>query len=808
MAYEVVHINGKHPKVNYDTFESDIKKLFGNKVDAKVYIFNGFPAALDTDFRIDVLLIIAIRNVSGNYIYMKNVADKSVYLHNLVIPLYIKEEFEEVKIKLRRDSLNTIDYEINFERDFRSVQFQLSAYLKTRCGLEAEPVFVHPLIFIVNEKKQLTNYIVSGPQLRFNEVINFFKANDTFYLNSYRPWSNPAYFTDMSEDVNLIVEQLALDSEEGYITKSKIERFAKQLAQPRRIFDELGSKIVIVEGKAGSGKSSELLLATLKTLENGKNVMFLTYNKLLVYELSREIKAYNNTVAKLGKETKVAGGVRTIHKYMYHITGRLGVRHLISEVRIEELTIQLKERMPIIQTFFDAQEGEIDYEVLKTKLQGKDDWYKPIKDLSIVFTHFLKRNGVATFSSAKAHFEKFISEQAVIYAKLGAQEIFMKDYYGLLKATLDILLSPKSFYEKYNVKNKVYLLEFAFGLSDYFISEEDGKEVITEDKFVELIKRKVSGFEANRALFVDEAQDCHPDERDILLCIFRKYGVVVSNGGKEQLIRHVELCNWKISFAKKLESITLRKSKTFRMKRTIAEFVNYLGIELKIDMDLNFLESDDEGEVIIDIRGDSVQNSLAHMTDQLLEKGKAYGCSPNESIMIMQNASDSYNATKHNNHKVNYFGNTVDEYQKDEENLEVFNALKDHYGYELWNGLGDHKDDLIPYSSNIRYIYYESCRGLEAWNTICLNIDEFFERKRAEEMAERFLIEDERQSGIQDMYRLSNEERKIVYAGTWLMMALTRAIDTIYLTVNPDSFLGTKIMKFASENNSKVKVLK
>lgn len=113
--------------------------------------------------------------------------------------------------------------------------------------------------------------------------------------------------------------------------------------------------------------------------------------------------------------------------------------------------------------------------------------------------------------------------------------------------------NPEQFYEKYNIENKHELLDVAIGLNKKYVEKKDGKKTITEKGFVEFKNRRSGAYRRKRTLFIDEAQDYHRLEKEILISIYGSNSVVVANGGKEQLIRHVELCNWEVSQAKNLK---------------------------------------------------------------------------------------------------------------------------------------------------------------------------------------------------------------------------------------------------------------
>ena len=120
--------------------------------------------------------------------------------------------------------------------------------------------------------------------------------------------------------------------------------------------------------------------------------------------------------------------------------------------------------------------------------------------------------------------------------------------------------------------------------------------------------------------------------------------------------------------------------------------------------------------------------------------------------------------------------------------------------FMFWDGTVEDKSQLIvPSSNESRVIYYESCRGLEAWSVACFALDKFFSQKREDPDAEKYLIEDL-------FLNQNNEQRKSMYAATWALMALTRVIDTMYIQINDrNSEFGKIVVEYLNQKNKNVR---
>ena len=88
-------------------------------------------------------------------------------------------------------------------------------------------------------------------------------------------------------------------------------------------------------------------------------------------------------------------------------------------------------------------------------------------------------------------------------------------------------------------------------------------------------------------------------------------------------------------------------------------------------------------------------------------------------------------------------------------------------------------------SKDNRIVQYNSCRGLEGWVVVLDALDEFWEAKYREALAEPAA------SGA----AMGPEERARRAAWTWCMMALTRPIDTLVITLMDDDSEVSQLLK-------------
>ena len=103
----------------------------------------------------------------------------------------------------------------------------------------------------------------------------------------------------------------------------------------------------------------------------------------------------------------------------------------------------------------------------------------------------------------------------------------------------------------------------------------------------------------------------------------------------------------------------------------------------------------------------------------------------------------------------------------------------------ILDGTINNKKELlnrVGYDS-VRCLLYESCRGLEAWNVMCLDIDAFFYDRYYSEDAEFYAPE------CAGLFQDTNiiETYKERFAALWVFMAITRAMDTLYIKLSSSS---------------------
>ena len=812
MAIEFTYLNGKSSFFDVDKFESDFKNhLKDTCEDAKVYIFNNFPVTITHNIRIDAILIIALKELRGNFFRVLKKEGHS-YIKNLIIPISFVNTYKSDKINLVDNVLQTREADLDYEAETSALKFRLSDYLSKKCGFEKKGLTIIPMIHISNQLKAVSGNCLSYPEFTF-EAFNFFLTNssDTFFI-SYKKWKESSYYSNIYQDISQITEQASLDAEYGFLTKKKLERLRRKLSQSSNIQSNLNKSLIEIHGKSGTGKSTELLTLFIRNILKGNNAKFLTYNKLLVFDHATSVNTFFRKY-DIDQSNPLIGeySIDTLHHFFYHLSTNLGVLHVMSEERIIKLKNLINKRLRTITDYLDTKNKYLlsEPDKLIQEFQNHRGLDKGTIELAIDLIKYSERSKILLVHNKIKCIKKFKKFKCTQLTNFATRNIFLSDYYGVLKETIDQIQNPEDYFNKNDIKDKYDLLEKVLKLKDKHL---DANKKIDKRAFIEKKNRKIGGFRRKRTLFIDEAQDCHYLEKDIIVEIFGAKNIVVATGGAEQLIRHVELCNWDYSQGSNLNSVKFNTpNQSYRVKKAILTFCEFIAKRYNIRLELEpykegQIEPEDVGQIIFDFRKNIGLEQLSSIIGILNARGQVHGCSNLESVLVLLET-------------VGFIGEAnVDLVINEFDNIIINpNLLRDKWEFlksdlaedqSFWDGTVKDKRELaIPTPSEKRVIFYESCRGIESWAVLCMHLDTFFDKRFDDPEAEKFLIGNEIEMLTKDVL-LSNIDRKKMFAATWALMAATRAIDTLYINIkDKGSEIGTAIADFYKEHSANVRII-
>lgn len=250
-------------------------------------------------------------------------------------------------------------------------------------------------------------------------------------------------------------------------------------------------------------------------------------------------------------------------------------------------------------------------------------------------------------------------------------------------------------------------------------------------------------------VFVDEAQDWEKPIPDALKYIFRDGHIVIADG-VDQFMRSSEHTNWGQPYIP-----TLRKCLRQRVNLTI--FAKLFAAKMGVYWDVEPNYDMPEGRVLIYSQYD------AEIHNALLQNAYGHGCKEYDLMLLAPNSM--VNGGK--------FA-SMDVYQK--------------LGIPLFDGIDKTNRDKIYDQQNAdnresRVYTYESCRGLEAWTTVCLRFHELFTT-----------------SHPHDYHEIEYSMARTYMLTLWSLIPLTRAIDTLVLVADPSTPIGKVLRELAEEN--------
>ncbi|NLI71180.1 MAG: AAA family ATPase [Bacteroidales bacterium] len=250
-------------------------------------------------------------------------------------------------------------------------------------------------------------------------------------------------------------------------------------------------------------------------------------------------------------------------------------------------------------------------------------------------------------------------------------------------------------------------------------------------------------------VFVDEAQDWEKPIPEVLKYIFRKAQLVIADG-IDQFMRSSDQTDWGEPIVPPL-NLCLRQRRNLTI--FVKTFASKLGVSWNIIPNNHILG----GRVIIT----EVYGPELHA--KLLEDGKEYGCTPYDLMLLASNSLIEDGRFKH--------AKTYQSYK-----IPFYDGIDKKNRTRIYNEENAERRECRIYT-------YESCRGLEAWTTVCLRFDELFTHPHPHDYSE---IE----------YPLA---RKYMLT-LWTLIPLTRAIDTLVIVVRKDSDISKLLKEIANEN--------
>ena len=740
-----------------------------------IYVVNHFPAATDGFGETELLIFINIPDEKGNY-YWHIDGNRKYYLNNLVIGIKMlyDNSITDADGTTLYSSEGYLDYidELELESLFLKKFSSYCSYPLKNC-----PYF-YGVISSGSKKSFSNDYIFFNADLDISKLL-YSACHRTKYKQGINCFSK---IDNLKALVHNYIDVANDRAEIGILTKKRIEKITeKGLKTPQKVLDNSGKGLCILQGKAGCGKTLMLTRVFNNIVASGHHCRFLTFNNLLIYDLKHclcRMPVFRNTNAY----------IHTLHFFFYHFSKKMGIHSLFTEKRLNELMEVCIQRVDIANKYILLYHEETDLWPNNIVFWEK---YKDDVDLGdqieiTKYINYLDRNinEVKSLSQIKDNY--ILVRKKLLSNELG-HELFISDYNKVLENTYLMLDNPHEFYNKYSIMSRRELLNLMSN-SDK-MSEDELKKEYDYQEFKEDVQNTIMHVKGwSRTVLIDEAQDCNNYEKLILMKLYGSNNIVISSGGKDQLIRTSRETDWTVALNTPISYLKIPLGgRSYRQKANIVKFVNSFGDFYKIATPINSAnESHGLGRVIIDTRN-SVRGFSNDTLNQIREEGKTQGCSDYENCMILLPTTGYSSKTMEKGIAIDELDNVEIIDKSINRKLEIFSQ-----DLKIWNGIVERKGDLsVPAADQTRFLYYESCRGLEAWNVLCVDLDTFFYNMRSSKNAESYA------RGKQELFA-SSDDLKSEFALHWIYMAITRPIDTLYIKLaNPSNEFSNKFLDIA-----------
>ena len=321
-------------------------------------------------------------------------------------------------------------------------------------------------------------------------------------------------------------------------------------------------------------------------------------------------------------------------------------------------------------------------------------------------------------------------------------------FYGIVNACLySDRLDGKDFLDNYSS----YLRE----MIDFLKSDQDAREMI-KDICQENAKLNWD------YVFIDEAQDWSKDEQDLIVLLHGKDHVIVADGGL-QFVRDIDVCDWSLISDRR----NVKLKYCLRQKENIVKFINHYV--QKIDPFANRIQTNNSmlgGNVIVVKNRDRLMEIIKRERKKMI---KAENVAYDMLFLVPPDMVDHNDGVKTFKYK----------------------SVFEQNGVLLWDGTTD--DNRIEYAVDLeesRVLQYDSSRGLEGWTVCCLGFDSFLDYKE-----KLFLPSDK----VDSLLLESPEEKKKRYMLNWALMPMTRAIDTLLISLDDENSVFSKMIIEMSE---------
>lgn len=294
------------------------------------------------------------------------------------------------------------------------------------------------------------------------------------------------------------------------------------------------------------------------------------------------------------------------------------------------------------------------------------------------------------------------------------------------------------------------------------------ENILTQDDINQLLQKnyEINGWDY---ILIDEAQDWSENEKNILFRIYGKEHIIVADG-VDQFMRSGEKQNWARGLKQNTDFYKKTEEKGLRQKYNLVNFANQYAAECNLNWKVEPNQFFVGGKIIISTKP---YDSTLHK--EIYKKTSKNG---NEAYDILFLVPPGL--VVNNNGKTEF---------------KLNNAYK-NAGIHVFDGTNRVLREKYPVNvKESRLFQYDSCRGLEGWAVICLQFDELI----------KYRFDSFKPIPNENDLQLSSfEEERNKYVSLWSLMPLTRAIDTLVITLKDKNSEIARKLKAISDNNTDI----
>lgn len=259
-------------------------------------------------------------------------------------------------------------------------------------------------------------------------------------------------------------------------------------------------------------------------------------------------------------------------------------------------------------------------------------------------------------------------------------------------------------------------------------------------------------------VLVDEAQDWEDAEKEILFKIYGREHIIVADG-VDQFMRGNKYLRW-ANGKQATNKIELKQG--LRQKNNLVNFVNTFASKVGVKWNVKNPTTEQwaGGRILV------MNNYYSTTHKELLSECKKAGGDCYDMLFLVPYQMAPNSTSK----KITPID--IDLWKSE--------------GIKLFDGTKLGREQYSTDIEECRLYQYDSCRGLEGWATICFKLDVLIENKF--KIAKGLEFEE-------DLVLRSKEDQIKEYVYQWALMPLTRAIDTLVITLHDSNSDVGKILK-------------